>query len=167
MSTLEEHYTTLLQGIRRQGGTVQVYANIPLPLASALDLQPGETVTWKVVDRTHLLLVRLPDRKPLTAVARPEEKKKKTPRSRESHSWWAPAHRKTSCLPPTRSISIMSDVTVCTGTWRRTGNTCSGMKTSPPCTVLIMGAPRWLPAWRSACCCCVPLKGCVSPRPLS
>src|SRR6516165_1146498 len=69
MFTLEEHYTTLLQGIRRQGGTVQVYANIPLPLASALDLQPGETVTWKVVDRTHLLLVRLPDRKPLTAVA--------------------------------------------------------------------------------------------------
>jgi len=87
MSTLEEHYTTRLQGIRRQGGTVQVYANIPLPLASALDLEPGETVTWKVVDRTHLLLVRLPDRKPLTGVARPtEEKRKKTRRSRESHS---------------------------------------------------------------------------------
>ena len=88
MSTLEEHYTTRLQGIRRQGGTVQVYANLPLPLASALDLEPGETVTWKVVDRTHLLLVRLPDRKPLTGVARPagEKKKKKTPRSRESHS---------------------------------------------------------------------------------
>ena len=91
MSSLEEHYTTLLQGIRRQGGTVQGYANIPLPLASALDLEPGETVTWKVVDRTHLLLVRLPDRKPLTGVARPAEekkkkKKKKTPRSWESHS---------------------------------------------------------------------------------
>ena len=85
MSTLEEHYTTRLQGIRRQGGTVQVYANIPLPLASALDLEPCESVTWKVVDRTHLLLVRLPDRKPLTGVARPEQKKKKT-RSRESHS---------------------------------------------------------------------------------
>jgi hypothetical protein len=86
MSTLEEHYTTLLQGIRRQGGTVQVYANIPLPLASALDLEPGETVTWKVVDRTHLLLVRLPDRKPLTGVARPAGEKKKKTRSRESHS---------------------------------------------------------------------------------
>jgi antitoxin component of MazEF toxin-antitoxin module len=86
MSTLEEHYTTLLQGIRRQGGTVQVYANIPLPLASALDLEPGETVTWKVVDRTQLLLLRLPDRKPLTGVARPAEEKKKTRRSRESHS---------------------------------------------------------------------------------
>jgi len=88
MSSLEEHYTTRLQGIRRQGGTVQVYANIPLPLASALDLEPGETVTWKVIDRTHLLLLRLPDRKPLTRLARPaaEKKKKKTRRSQESGS---------------------------------------------------------------------------------
>ena len=85
MSTLEEHYTTLLQGIRRQGGTVQVYANIPLPLASALDLEPGETVTWKVVDRTHLLLVRLPERKPLQGVAR-SSGRKKTRRGRESRS---------------------------------------------------------------------------------
>jgi len=87
MSTLEEHCTTRLQGIRREGGTVQVYANIPLPLASALDLEPGETVTWKVIDRTHLLLLRLPDRKPLSGVARPAGEKKKTKtRSRESHS---------------------------------------------------------------------------------
>lgn len=71
MNNLEDHYATRLQGIRRQGGTVQVYANIPLPLASALDLQPGETVTWKVADRTHLVLVRLPERKPLHGVARP------------------------------------------------------------------------------------------------
>jgi antitoxin component of MazEF toxin-antitoxin module len=54
---------------------VQVYANIPLPLASALDLESGETVTWKVVDRTHLLLVRLPERKELKNVALPSEKK--------------------------------------------------------------------------------------------
>jgi len=47
-------------GIRRQGGTVQVYANIPL-LWLRLRLEAGETVTWKVVDRTHLLLVRLPN----------------------------------------------------------------------------------------------------------
>lgn len=71
MNTLEDHYTTRLQGIRRQGGTVQVYANIPLPLASALDLEPGETVTWKVADRTHLVLVRFPERKALHDVARP------------------------------------------------------------------------------------------------
>ena len=71
MQDLENHYLTRLQGIRRQGGTVQVYANIPLPLASALDLESGETVTWKVLDRTHLLLVRLPERKQLPGEACP------------------------------------------------------------------------------------------------
>jgi antitoxin component of MazEF toxin-antitoxin module len=81
MANLEDHYPTRLQGIRRQGGTVQVYANIPLPLASALDLEAGETVTWKVVDRTHLLLVRLP----LPGVARPSGEKKRRP-AREARS---------------------------------------------------------------------------------
>ena len=76
MATLEDQYSTRLQGIRRQGGTVQVYANIPLPLASALDLEPGETVTWKVVDRTHLLLVRLPEQKPLKGAAQAAVQKK-------------------------------------------------------------------------------------------
>ena len=75
MTNIADHYVTRLQGIRRQGGTVQVYANIPLPLASALDMEPGETVTWKVVDRTHLLLVRLPERKQLRGVALPSAKK--------------------------------------------------------------------------------------------
>jgi hypothetical protein len=69
MKDLENHYVTRLQGIRRRGGTVQVYANIPLPSASALDLESGETVTWKVLDRTHLLLVRLPERKQLKGEA--------------------------------------------------------------------------------------------------
>jgi hypothetical protein len=85
MSKLENHYPTRLQGIRRQGGTVQVYANIPLPLAFALDLEPGETVTWKVVDRTHLMLVRLPERKQLQGVARPSGKEQ-TRRAREPQS---------------------------------------------------------------------------------
>ena len=85
MSILDDHSATRLQGIRRQGGRVQVYANIPLPLASALDLEPGETVTWKVLDRTHLLLVRLPELKPLSGVARPSGKKKSRP-GRESRS---------------------------------------------------------------------------------
>jgi len=85
MTNLEDHYPTRLQGIRRHGGTVQVYANIPLPLASALDLEPGETVTWKVVDRTHLMLVRLPERKELKGVA-PSSGKKQAWQSREARS---------------------------------------------------------------------------------
>ena len=83
MATLEDQYPTRLQGIRRQGGTVQVYANIPLPLASAIDLEPGETVTWKVIDRTHLLLVRLPEQRKLKDEAQAALKKsaRRSPRS--------------------------------------------------------------------------------------
>jgi hypothetical protein len=81
----QEHYLTRLQGIRRQGGTVQIYANLPLPLALALDLEAGETVTWKVVDRTHLLLVRLPERKKLAGMTQSRAKKKARP-SREPRS---------------------------------------------------------------------------------
>ena len=65
-------YVTRLQGIRRQSGTVPLYANVPLPLAAALDLEPGETVTWKVVD---WLLVRLPERKQLSGLAAGRQKK--------------------------------------------------------------------------------------------
>ena len=84
MQDLENHYVTHLQGIRRQGGRVQVYANIPLPLASALDLEAGETVTWKVLDRPHLLLVRLPERKQLKGEAVPQPPgRKKARRARE------------------------------------------------------------------------------------
>jgi hypothetical protein len=54
-------------------------------LASALDLEPGETVTWKVVDRTHLLLVRLPERKQLPGRARSSGERKRR-RGQESRS---------------------------------------------------------------------------------
>jgi hypothetical protein len=53
-------------------------------LASALDLEPGETVTWKVVDRTHLLLVRLPEHKKLAGLR--SSGNKKAPGSRASRS---------------------------------------------------------------------------------
>src|SRR6516225_6598379 len=78
---MEFHYATPLQGIRRRGGTVQVDANLPLPLAAALDLEPGETVIWKVLDRTHWLWVRWPERQQLQGQAAPRRK-----RSRRSPS---------------------------------------------------------------------------------
>jgi len=61
---MDPPYVTRLQGIRGRSGTVQqLYANLPLPLAAALDLEPAEAVTGKVVDRTQGLLVRWPERK--------------------------------------------------------------------------------------------------------
>ena len=68
-----------------QGGSVQVYANLPLPLAAALDVEPGETVTWKVLDRTHLLLVRLPERKKLKGQAVPRLQARKKARRAQEH----------------------------------------------------------------------------------
>jgi antitoxin component of MazEF toxin-antitoxin module len=82
---MENHYVTRLQGIRRQGGSVQVYANLPLPLAAALDLEPGEKVTWKVLDRTHLLLLRLPERKKLKGEAVPRPQAGKRARRAQEH----------------------------------------------------------------------------------
>ena len=82
---MENRYVTRLQGIRRQGGSVQVYANLPLPLAAALDVEPGEAVTWKVLDRTHLLLVRLPDQKKLKGEAVPRLQARKKARRAQEH----------------------------------------------------------------------------------
>jgi antitoxin component of MazEF toxin-antitoxin module len=82
---MENRYVTRLQGIRRQGGSVQVYANLPLPLAAALDVEPGETVTWKVLDRTHLLLVRLAERKKLKGEAVPRLQARKKARRAQEH----------------------------------------------------------------------------------
>ena len=48
-------------------------------------LEAGETVTWKVLDRTRLLLVRLAERKQLQGVAR-SSGEKKARRGREARS---------------------------------------------------------------------------------
>ncbi len=50
----------------------------------ALGFESGETVTWKVLDRTHLLLVRLPERKKLKGAAGPRAAvEKRARRARE------------------------------------------------------------------------------------
>ena len=69
---MEINYPTRLQGIRRKSGQVQIYANIPIPLAAALDLEPGEEIIWKVLDRTHVVLVRNKEKKKLEGVELPK-----------------------------------------------------------------------------------------------
>lgn len=79
---MDTDYPTRLQGIRRKSGQVQIYANIPLPLAAALDLEMGEQVRWKVLDRRRLVLVRAPGKKKLEGVElggkKPSERKTKS-----------------------------------------------------------------------------------------
>jgi len=53
------HYPVRIQAVRSRGTAERPYVNIPIPVARALDIQKGEVVEWKIVNRTHLLLVQL------------------------------------------------------------------------------------------------------------
>jgi len=48
-----------LQAIRSQGRATRLFVNIPLALASALDMQPGERLRWQLLNRSDLRLIRL------------------------------------------------------------------------------------------------------------
>lgn len=61
------NYPTKVQAIRRQKAASQCYVNLPLPLAAAIDIQPGEIVEWKIDTRYKLFLIR----------QRPKPKKRK------------------------------------------------------------------------------------------
>jgi len=55
-----------IQAIRSRGHNERPFVSIPVAIARALDLQKGETVEWKIVDRSQLLLVRRPQPSPIT-----------------------------------------------------------------------------------------------------
>lgn len=48
-----------LQVIRSQGRATRLFVNVPLALAAALDMQPGERLRWQLLDRSDLRLIRL------------------------------------------------------------------------------------------------------------
>ena len=52
------NYPTKVQAIRRKKALSQCYVNLPLPLAAAIDIEPGEIVEWKVDTRYKLYLIR-------------------------------------------------------------------------------------------------------------
>jgi hypothetical protein len=51
-------YPIKVQAIRSKGKKPRPYVNIPVPLAVAIDLEPGEEVEWELLDRGELHLVR-------------------------------------------------------------------------------------------------------------
>ena len=51
-------YLTKIQAIRRKKGISQCYVNLPLPMAAAIDIEPGEMVEWKIDTRYKLRLTR-------------------------------------------------------------------------------------------------------------
>jgi len=53
-----------LQAIRSKGRAARLFVNVPLALAAALDMHPGERLRWQLLDRSDLRLVRLDAPKP-------------------------------------------------------------------------------------------------------
>jgi hypothetical protein len=48
-----------LQAIRSKGRATRLFVNVPLALAAALDMEPGERLRWQLLNRSDLRLVRL------------------------------------------------------------------------------------------------------------
>ena len=60
-------YPLKVQAIRPKGGPrPKLYVYVPIPLAAAIGLNPGDTVQWELLDRDELHLIRLASAPPLT-----------------------------------------------------------------------------------------------------
>jgi len=51
-------YSLKVQAIRSKGQNPKYYVYFPIPLATAIGLQAGETVQWELLDRRELHLIR-------------------------------------------------------------------------------------------------------------
>jgi len=61
---MQAEFEMKVQMIRSKGRATRLFVNIPLPLAAALDLQAGERVSWQLLNRSDLRLIRLNAPKP-------------------------------------------------------------------------------------------------------
>ena len=52
-------YSLKVQAIRSKNQQPRLYVYLPLPLAAAIGLEPGEEVQWELLDRGELHLVRV------------------------------------------------------------------------------------------------------------
>ncbi len=62
----ETHYPLKVQAIRSQGNRPKLSLYIPIPLAAAIGLNPGDPVQWERPDRNELHLIRLAPARPST-----------------------------------------------------------------------------------------------------
>jgi hypothetical protein len=51
-------YPLRIQAIRSKGQNLRFFVYLPMPLAAALGVQGGESVSWELLDRKELHLVR-------------------------------------------------------------------------------------------------------------
>ena len=55
---MQVQYPITVQAIRSKGCNPRLYVYVPLPLAAAIGLEPGEKVQWTLLDRTTLQVKR-------------------------------------------------------------------------------------------------------------
>ncbi len=58
LSGMQAEYEIKVQVIRSKKQAPRFYVNFPLPLAAALDLEAGEPVQWRLLNRSELHLLR-------------------------------------------------------------------------------------------------------------
>ena len=63
------NYPIKVQAIRSKGRPVRLVIAVPLALAAAIDLEPGEAIQWQLRSRQEINLVRQP---PPSAKRRPK-----------------------------------------------------------------------------------------------
>lgn len=57
---MQVNYPIKVQAIRTKGRPVRLYVALPLALAAAIGLEPGENVQWNLLTRRELHLLRQP-----------------------------------------------------------------------------------------------------------
>jgi hypothetical protein len=55
---MQLNYPVKVQIIRSKGQKPRLYLTIPMALAAAIDMDGGEEVEWKLVDKRNLYLLR-------------------------------------------------------------------------------------------------------------
>lgn len=55
---MQVQYPITVQAIRSKGCNPRLYVYVPLPLAAAIGLEPGEQVQWTLLDRATLQVKR-------------------------------------------------------------------------------------------------------------
>ncbi len=55
---MQAQYPITVQAIRSKGQKARLYVYVPLPLAAAIGLEPGEQVQWTLLDRNTLQMKR-------------------------------------------------------------------------------------------------------------
>jgi hypothetical protein len=55
---MQAQYPITVQAIRSKGQKARLYVYVPLPLAAAIGLEPGEEVQWTLLDRNTLQMER-------------------------------------------------------------------------------------------------------------